>query len=268
MGYAIRKYIKGVKNSGTRDIWKGDYLPSENEVISQFGMEGKYIVFQRGKGIRGMKKVAQYGPFESNAASTFMSNSKKSEWMPKAFAAETHSINVKQQINIQDLSDDELDNLWGSMLDTPVESEDDFTKFSEDTHKIRTEINRRLRERNNLLRDMADGEQLAETAFAENESLSEALAAAEHAAENAGGHSTIAVVMAGVTGLVIGGVAQEVRWSKKMTEAEDRIARLESQINGLVEKEQERAAAEQYAARQYNPLSTSNILRKFNQQNP
>ena len=47
---------------------------------------------------------------------------KKSEWMPKAFAAETHSINVKQQINIQDLTDDELDNLRGSMLDAPVES--------------------------------------------------------------------------------------------------------------------------------------------------
>ena len=74
--------------------------------------------------------------------------------------------------------------------------------------------------------------------------------------------------MAGVTGLVVGGVAQEVRWSKKMTEAEDRIARLESQINQLADKEDERAAAEQYAARQYNPLSTSNILRKFNQQNP
>ena len=61
MGYAIRKYIKGVKNSGTRDMWKGEYLPSEDEVISQFGQDGKYIVFQRGKGIRGMRKVAQYG---------------------------------------------------------------------------------------------------------------------------------------------------------------------------------------------------------------
>mgnify|MGYP003109487954 CR=1 FL=1 len=267
MGYAIRKYIKGVKNSGTRDMWKGDYLPSEKEVVSEFGADGKYIVFQRGKGIRGMKKVAQYGPYDSQP-STFRGSTKKSEWMPKAFAAETHSINVKQQINIQDLTDDELDNLWGSMLDTPVESEDDFNKFSEDTNKIRNEINRRLRERNDLLRDMADGEMATESALAENESLAEALAAAEHAAETAGGHSTIAVVMAGVTGLVIGGVAQEVRWSKKMTEAEDRIARLESQINGLVEKEQERAAAENYAAKQYNPLSTSNILRRFNQQNP
>ena len=95
--------------------------------------------------------------------------------MPKAFAAETHSINVKQQINIQDLTDDELDNLWGSMLDTPVESEDDFNKFSEDTNKIRNEINRRLRERNDLLRDMADGEMATESALAENESLAEAL---------------------------------------------------------------------------------------------
>jgi len=65
--------------------------------------------------------------------------------------------------------------------------------------------------------------------------------------------------MAGVTGLVVGGVAQEVRWSKKMSEAEERLARLESQLSDLAEAQESRAES-----RQYDPLSTSNILHRFN----
>jgi outer membrane murein-binding lipoprotein Lpp len=267
MVYAVRRYVKGVKNSGTRDIWVGDYLPTEQEITSDFGLEGKYVVIQRGKGIRGFRKVAEYGPYEvSNSFSGQDSYKRSSEWMPKSFAAEEHSINVKKQINIQDIADDELDKLWGSMLDTPVESEDDFDRFSHDTQKIRAEINRRLNERSNLIKEMSEDGVVAESALAENEHLAEALSAAQLAAEEKGGHSTIAVVMAGVTGLVIGGVAQEVRWSRKMTEAEERMARLEAQINQLMEKEEERAAEEKAAPKE-NPFSTSNLLRQFNANN-
>ena len=45
------------------------------EVVSEFGADGKYIVFQRGKGIRGMKEVAQYGPCGSQP-STFRGSTK------------------------------------------------------------------------------------------------------------------------------------------------------------------------------------------------
>ena len=267
MVYAVRRYVKGIKNSGTRDVWVGDYLPSEEEIVQNFGREGKYIIIQRGKGIRGFNKVAEYGPYETSQSFNPPPEYKTtSEWLPKAFAAEEHSINVKQQINIMDISDVELDKLWGSMLETPVESEEDFERFSQDTQKIRAEINRRLGDRSNLIESMSEDGVVAETAMAENQHLAEALSVANLAAEENGGHSTLAVVMAGVTGLVVGGVAQEVRWGKKMSEAEERMARLESQINQLVEKEEERASEEKAAPKE-NPFSTTNLLRQFNANN-
>ena len=268
MVYFIRHYRKGVKNSGTRDIWTGDFVPSEEEVLEAFGQEGRFVVFQRGGGIRGMKKVTQYGPYDAEPAEVKSKNrilnslpsAAAAEWMPKVFAAEQESINVRQQISLRDLSDDELDKLWGSMLDTPVESEDDFQKFSADTQKIRAEFNRRLGERKGMLSAFEGDTERMEEMLAENDSLADALALAQQAAEGSGlGHSTFAVVAAGVTGLVVGGVAQEVRWNKKMGEAEDRISRLESQIQELMESQ-----TQQQSRAESDPLSTRNILQRFN----
>ena len=265
--YFIRHYLKGVKNSGTKDIWTGEFVPEEKEIVEAFGENGKYIVFQRGKGIRGMKKICEYGPFtprlnlsEGNRLLK-KAISPDANWMPKMFAAEGRTINVKQQIDLEDISDDDLDELWGSMLNTPVESEDDFEKFSDDTHKIRKEINRRLKERRALLGDM-ETEMLDGTKelAAENSSITQALKDAENLGR---GHSTLAVVVAGVTGLVVGGVAQEVRWSKKMSEAEERLAKLESQLSSLMDA-QESNAETRASNHNYDPLSTSNILARFN----
>ena len=263
--YFVRQYLKGVKNSGTKDIWSGDFIPTESEIVETFGDNGKFIVFQRGKGIRGMKKIVEYGPYtpeifaeESTPKNRLLSSVKKnSDWMPKVFAAEGRSINVKQQIDLEDLSDDDLDELWGSMLNTPVESEEDFDKFSEDTQKIRKEINRRLGERHSLVADMKAEMGDMDDVMAENDTISKALDDAKQLAGE--GHSTLAVVMAGVTGLVVGGVAQEVRWRKKMSEAEERLARLESQLSDLAEAQESRAER-----RPSDPLSTSNILQRFN----
>ena len=263
--YFVRQYLKGVKNSGTKDIWSGDFIPTESEIMETFGDNGKFIVFQRGKGIRGMKKIVEYGPYtpeifsdESKSKNRLMAGLKKdSNWMPKVFAAEGRTINVKQQIDLEDLSDDDLDELWGSMLNTPVESEEDFDKFSEDSQKIRKEINRRLGERSSIVSDMKAEMGDIDGVMAENDTISKALDDAKQLVGD--GHSTLAVVMAGVTGLVVGGVAQEVRWSKKMGEAEERLARLESQLSDLAESQEKRAEI-----KPYDPLATSNILQRFN----
>jgi len=54
-------------------------------------------------------------------------------------------------------------------------------------------------------------------------------------------------------------VAQEVRWSKKMSEAEERLARLESQLSELAEAQESRSEQQSY-----DPLATTNILQRFN----
>ena len=113
--YFLRQYLKGVKGSGTKDIWSGDFVPTEDETLETFGDNGKYIVFQRGKGIRGMKKIVEYGPYTpelniedeppQNRMLSGLKIKAKSDWMPKVFAAEGKTINVKQQIDLEDLSD-------------------------------------------------------------------------------------------------------------------------------------------------------------------
>ena len=45
--YFLRQYLKGVKGSGTKDIWSGDFVPTEDEILETFGDNGKYIVFQK-----------------------------------------------------------------------------------------------------------------------------------------------------------------------------------------------------------------------------
>lgn len=265
--FFLRQYIKGIKNSGTKDIWSGDFIPTEKEVVEAFGGEnGKYVLFERGAGIRGMRKVTEFGPYSSSLESSLGGNRlldsqpSKKEWLPKMFAAESKSINVKQEIALEDLPDGDLDELWGSMLGTPVESEEDFDKFSADTQKIRQEINRRLTERSSLLEGLESDVGNSEGRMVENEAETHSyLEGLSKVMDEKSGHSTLAVVVAGVTGLVVGGVAQEVRWSKKMTDAEERIARLETQLGALAEAEERRA--ENVGS---DMLSTSNILQRFN----
>ena len=59
MVYFIRRYQKGIKGSGTKDL-----LSSETEItvpmflqLAEMTGSGKYILGQRGKGIRGFKKI-------------------------------------------------------------------------------------------------------------------------------------------------------------------------------------------------------------------
>ena len=107
MVWFIRRYIKGIKNSGTSDV-----KVSDNEIsIPQFvdfchrQGEGKYILGQRGKGIRGFKKIS-----------------------------------VKKNIRLGDLGDTELLDLMSSMSDTDISSSDDFSKFKSDLTSIHAEI--------------------------------------------------------------------------------------------------------------------------------
>jgi len=240
MVYALRQYLKGVKGSGTKDLWVGDVIPTRDEIAERYGAKGKYVVMERGKGIRGMRKVAEYIFQESQRISA-----SESEWMPKVFAAEHESsMSVRKEIQLKELSDEDLGGLWDSMLETPVESDDDFQRFVADNSKLKKEMYRRLKDK--------------ETSMAEGESAS-------LASENTGksfGYGTI--VTAGIVGLVAGAVMQEVRWKKRFDAAESKMKDLEDLIDALTKKAEEATQPKSFNASN-GTLNNYDILRSFNQ---
>lgn len=246
--YAVRHYLKGV-SSGNKDIWSGDYVPSESEVVGEFGAAGKYVVFRRGKGIKGMQKVAQYGPFKNGKA--------HSEWTPKMFAAED-SLTVRKEIKLSELSDDDLEQLYDSMLDTPVEGEEDFEKFTSDVKRVKAEMFSRMRSRAEVV--------AAEVA---TEVASEPLAEVDNPpvamnAETGTKFGVAAVTIAGVLGLVAGGVFQEVRWRRKADEMVAALRRLEDKLDKM-ERDQKHADNHPQA---FAPFAPHNLLRSYSASNP
>jgi len=241
MVYALRQYLKGVRGSGTKDLWVGDYIPTRDEISANFDSVGKYVVMERGKGIRGMRKVAEY---IFNEPSKHMA----SEWMPKVFASETESsMSVKKEIQLRDLSDEDLDGLWDSMLETPVESDDDFQRFVADNSKIKKEMYRRLKEK-----PEHSQEHSAESDAETNVSVSKGF-----------GYGTI--VTAGAVGLVAGALMQEIRWKKRFEAAENKMQQLEDLIDGLTKKAEQANNTKTFNSPQ--SLSNHDILRSFNARN-
>ena len=235
MVYALRQYLKGVRGSGTKDLWVGDIIPTRDEVAEQFGTNGKYVVMQRGKGIRGMRKVAEYlFDHEPKQMAT--------EWMPKVFASETESsMSVKKEIQLKDLNDEDLDGLWDSMLETPVESEDDFQRFVADNSKIKKEMYRRLKEQTNSVQEHSAEGQM------------------QSPSKNGFGYGTI--VTAGAVGLVAGAVMQEIRWKKRFEAAEGKMQQLEDLIDGLTKKAEQANKPKPFHSQS---LSNHDVLRSFN----
>ena len=135
MVWFIRRYQKGIKNSGTNDVKVSETeitIPEFVDFCHKKG-EGKYILGQRGKGIRGFKKLTDC----MVEGAEILGN-----WKPnKVFAAE--EVSVKKNIKLADLKDSELLDLMSSMSETDISSTDDFAKFKTDLTSIHAEISRR-----------------------------------------------------------------------------------------------------------------------------
>lgn len=138
MVWFIRRYQKGVKNSGTKDLVVSDTEISIADFVGfahQTG-PGKYMLGQRGNGIRGFRKITDCVVDEPSVSASWMSAEPN-----KVFAAE--SVSVKRNIQLGDLSDSELMDLMGSMADSDIKSAEEFSKFKADLTSIHTEISRR-----------------------------------------------------------------------------------------------------------------------------
>lgn len=118
ISYFVRRYVKGVKGSGTKDLIKMDEAPQDfGSLVEPFG-PGKYILFSRQKGVRGFSKMLEH----IVAAPA------------KAFAAE--SVSVKQNVDVGQVPTNQLKTLLSDMISKPQNSED----FAADMQKVYNEI--------------------------------------------------------------------------------------------------------------------------------
>jgi len=127
MEFFIRRYIKGLKNSGTSDIYTSRHpvLREEFEDISNNFGPGKYLLCSRGKGIRGFKKLDEYFVEEN-----------------LIFAADD-VIGVKQEIKLAEMSSGDLLNVMGSMIKNAPADGLNNSKFMSDLSRFHSELDSR-----------------------------------------------------------------------------------------------------------------------------
>lgn len=197
MTYFVRRYQKGVKNSGTKDI-----VSSEEEIsLSEFvdlahrTGPGKYILGQRGKGIRGFEKITDC------IVDPHMD----------VFAAET--ISVRKTLKVGDMSHAELLELLGSMSRTPMSSPEEMATFQTDLESIHRELARR-------------GSSVSDiTKSAEGSAPSTAIASAGFAVGNKS-----AAAMGLMAGLVIGALGTSWYYKNRIDDLQATIDRFDTKL--------------------------------------
>ena len=187
--FFVRCYRKGSAKSGTANIAEWDNCPNLNDFVSicESNGEGKYILFQRGKGIRGMKKVNEYIVSQQASESpSAQQNGKNNGSMSDllVFAAEEIGIDaptfaLKKNVKANTLDDGELLDVMESMVDSKISNAEEFDSFSKDLKAMLSEIRKR---------------------GMSSEGYSEAVA------KNAEGDSVVGKGMGFAAGLVVGGL--------------------------------------------------------------
>ena len=254
--FFVRCYRKGAAKSGTTNLAEWDNCPNLNDFVSlcEANGEGKYILFQRGKGIRGMKKVNEY-IVEKTAVKGQNRENNGSMSDLLVFAAEEMGIPtfaLKKNVKADTLEDSELLDVMESMVDAKVSNAEEFESFSQDLKAMLAEIRKR---------------------GMSSEGYSEAVA------KNAEGESVATKGMGFAAGLVVGGLtgvgATAFHYRKKIADMEERFGALEASMaetektvkKQQAEMEKERKSAE--AVRQFdNRLNLdASFLRNFNGNN-
>jgi len=181
MVFFIRRYLKGVKNSGTNDI-----LTSETEIntamflqLAEMTGPGKYILGERGPGIRGFKKITdtiitpvselkvfaaegeemasetvEAEEVEAETEEAVEDSDLDAETVSKAAAvSETHQsehqsnksnprISMKSSRSLESMSDSELYETLEAMTNTRLEAEN-LASFQADMNNIMGELRSR-----------------------------------------------------------------------------------------------------------------------------
>jgi len=260
--FFIRRYVKGNHQSGTKNVFEWDERPSIMDFIytCEAVGEGKYVLFERGVGIRGMRKINEYtvklpenvvseGDDTLNNGDTVRSHEPSIAEMV-VFAAEEMGVEsdtilaVKKNMKMSDLSDDELIGMLEQVSDTEVASAEGFGKYQGDLKALLKEFKKRAT-------DMT-------------------LEAPKSAS-----NSKLNMVSMFAAGGIVGSLATAGIYKKKITDMEERFGALEASMaetektvkKQAKEMEKEKKAAE--AVRQFDSRMgmDATFLNTFNNNN-
>jgi hypothetical protein len=239
--YFIRRYRKGVAQSGTSDVFASEHPIEFDDLIriAQMTGPGKYLLGERGAGIRGFRKITDCvvpevadAPDLSHLLDPTPSESKSPSRTPlenhTVFDAET--ISVRRSLKLSEMSNNDLMDVMHSMVRTPLEGGEEYDRFRSDLQSLHAEMERR---------GFAGGN--ANVAAAE---VSDSAGTISRSAEGTGPKTLMGVsvspVMAGTIGIgvgaLVGWMATDRHYKAKLDSLNIRIQEMESNI-----KEAERA---------------------------
>ena len=220
--FFVRCYRKGAAKSGTTNLAEWDECPNLNDFVNLCNSNGhgKYILFQRGKGIRGMKKVNEYiveqRASENKESSTAQQNGTNNGSLSEllVFAAEemgidAPSIALKKNVSADSLDDAELLDVMESMVTSKVANAEEFESFSADIKALLKEVRKR---------------------GMSSEGYSESIAKNSETISQSVGSNALPFIAGGVFGAVSGGLLTAQHYKKKITEMEERFGALEASM--------------------------------------
>jgi hypothetical protein len=258
--YFLRCYTKGAAKSGTIDVATWDKFP-EFEELKQTCEElgaGKYVLFERGQGIRGMRKVNEL----------FIENKVKSQSQNLeellVFAAEELGvakesvISMRTETPLGKLSDTELVGILDKMVSSKdIKSAEELESFMGNIKSVIGEVKKR---------GMSSKGYSAETA--------------EIAISEAESKKSLGSGMTFGAGLLVGGLggvaATAWHYRGKIEDMETRMAAMETSIqeaenelkSETEKRKREQRSAEAVAQFDRNLGIDNAFLSQFNRQNP
>lgn len=214
--FFVRCYRTGAAKSGTTNLQEWDDCPNFTDFTDtcQAHGEGKYVLFQRGKGIRGMKKVNEYiveNPIKSGTSeqngTIKPSLADLVVFAAEEFGAEMPTVALKKNMAASELDDSQLLDVMDSMADKDIANAEEFQAFQKDIKAILTEVRNRGMSSEGYSAEIANKEAESKDGFGW--------------ATFGGG------VLVGALG---GGVAVHQAMRKQITDLEERLGGMESSL--------------------------------------
>lgn len=220
--FFIRRYRKGIAKSGTSDIFTSDRPIEFDDLvrIAEMTGPGKYLLGERGSGIRGFRKITDcIVPEESDSPDL-------SHLLDNHTNFEAETISVRRSLKLSEMNNDELMDVMHSMVRTPLEGGDEYDRFRSDLQSLHAEMERRGFAAESVAAEHSPAQT---TRAAETESPSRTVMGV-----------SVSPVMAGTIGVgigaLVGWMATDRHYKSKLDSLNIRIQEMESNI-----KEAERA---------------------------